>query len=403
MKAIIVRHFRVLLALLTGALGPSTAWAKDYPADPTTVEGVLREAQDGDHVLLAAGDYKGKQIWVRKAITLEGAGREKTTITGGFHADGSPDVTGIRVDSRGVTIRKLTVKDITNVGNFAYFGILVDVTTPLTDIIIEDVEVTGVRWSGPAWTSGMTGNGIGVKVRAGGSPRSLDRLKISDNYVHDCQLGNGEAISLGGEVTNFAVERNVVDHVDNIGIDAVGGYCWFAGVPARGTIRRNNVRFVDATMNPAYTLATAPGIYIDGGREITVEDNDIAECNIGVSVSSENVGTNARFNRVLNNRIRRPGRFGFNVGGQNTPDGTKGFAFDNVFEGNKVEGSPTEAMVLFGRTRPWVVGSKANDWSRNTFTWEGTRKGKPWWTPPEGDVEIGDIETDTTNVRVEVP
>lgn len=374
--------------------------AVDRPATPATVESVLAAAQSGDRVLLAAGTYDSKKLMISKPLTFKGAGIGKTIVTTGFRAWAGAEPTGIRVENTGgVTISDLTVSGVTTTANEAYFGILVSVSSSLNTMTIENVEVASVAWSG-TWSNGKTGNAIGIKVWSGNATNGLDKLTIRNCHVHDCKLGWGEAVSLGGKVTNFTVTKNVVERVDNIGIDAVGGYSWFNGAAANGTISFNSVSKVNTATNPAYNGSkAAAGIYVDGGQKITVSDNTLDACNFGISISSENTGTNARFNQILRNAILQPTEFAFNVGGDTGVSGT-GFAFDNVFTGNIVSGSPSQAMVLFGRTRPYVAGSKANDWTSNTFTWKSKPASAPWWTPAAGDIHWGDIQTDATNKRV---
>ena len=391
---------RVMLSCLVALSMSSLVQAVDRAATPTTVESVLAAANSGDRLVLAAGTYDSKKLMISKPLTLKGAGIGKTIVTKGFRAWAGAEPTGIRVEnSGGVTISDLTVSGVTTTGNEAYFGILVSVSSALSGMTINNVEVAGITWSG-TWSNGKTGNAIGIKVWSGNTANGLDKLTISNCHVHDCKLGWGEAVSLGGKVTNFSVTKNVVERVDNIGIDAVGGYSWFNGAAANGTISFNTVKSVNTATNPAYNGSkAAAGIYVDGGQKITVSDNTLDTCNFGISISSENTGTNARFNQILRNTITLPTEFAFNVGGDTGLAGT-GFAFDNVFTGNTISGSPSEAMVLFGRTRPYVTGSKANDWTSNTFTWKSKPASAAWWTPAGGDIHWGDIQTDTTNKRI---
>lgn len=391
---------RMQLVVSTLIVAASAAHAADRPATPTTVQSVLAAANSGDRILLSSGDYVGAKLLINKPLTLQGAGKGKTVIRNGFRAWAGAEPTGIRIENVGsVTISQLTVTGVSTTADEAYFGILVSVNKALSAITIDNVEIQWISWTG-TWSGKKTGNAIGVKVWSGNAANSLDKLTITNCHVHDCKLGSGEAVSLGGKVTNFNVSRNVVERIDNIGIDAVGGYSWFNGAAANGTITFNTVRSVNTATNPAYAGSkAAAGIYVDGGQNITISDNTIDACNFGISISSENTGTNARFNRILRNTITWPTEFAFNVGGDTGTPGT-GFAFDNVFTGNAVTGSPSQAMVLFGRTRPYGTGSKANDWTSNTFTWKNKPASAPWWTPAGGDINHGDIQTDTTNKRI---
>jgi hypothetical protein len=390
----------ILVTFALFGMAFSVCQAAILSATPSNVESKLAAAKSADTVRLAAGLYDSKAFLIEKPLTLEGAGIGKTIITAGFRAwEGAPP-TGIHVnDIGGVTIRNLTVSGISTTDGEPYFGILVDVSSALKNITIDKVEVAWISWAGDSWISGMTGNAIGVKVWSGNITNGLDKLTITNCRVHDSKLGSGEAISLGGKVTNFTIKSNIVERVDNIGIDAVGGYEWFNGVAANGTISFNTVRGVNTATNPAYAGdKSAAGIYVDGGQNITVSDNTIETSNFGISISSENTGTNARFNKILKNKIISPTEFAFNVGGDTGTVGT-GFAFDNVFTSNIITGSPSQTMILFGRTKPYLAGSKANDWTSNSFTWKNKPSTSGWWTNPatNADINIGDIQTDKTN------
>ena len=46
----------------------------------------------------------------------------------------------------------------------------------------------------------------------------------------------------------------------------------------------------------------AGGIYVDGGRDIVIENNIVAECDLGIEIGAENAGTDA-FNIIVRNNV----------------------------------------------------------------------------------------------------
>ncbi len=283
-----------LISLMLCSVAP-VCQAATWQANPNNVDMVLVSARAGDTIQLAAGIYTGKYFLINKPLKLNGAGKAKTIIKSGFRAWAGAGPTGIMVNNTGgVTISNLAVSDVSTAADEPYFGIYVSVSSSLSNIVIDNVDVGNIKWTGN-WTNGKTGNGIGVKVWAGSATNRLDKLTIKNAVVHDSKLGSGEAISLGGAITNFSVDHNTVRDVDNIGIDAAGGYSWFAGRPENGLIFYNTVARVNTQNNPAYGGSkSAAGIYVDGGKSINVKWNLVKACNFGISISAENKnGTNS--------------------------------------------------------------------------------------------------------------
>jgi hypothetical protein len=101
------RAVAALALLLSGAALPAAAATlevgagKAYPA-PSAAAAV---AHDGDHIVIAAGQYFDCAVWRANGLLIEGAGPDKTVITDKACAGKGLFVT----DGSGITIRNLTL------------------------------------------------------------------------------------------------------------------------------------------------------------------------------------------------------------------------------------------------------------------------------------------------------
>ena len=134
-------------------------------------------------------------------------------------------------------------------------------------------------------------NAFGLTVYGTKAPQAIEGIAISGNEVFRLKTGCSETLSLDGNVRNFAVVSNVVHDDDNIGIGAIG----FEGVspdPAydqarHGEIRGNTVYNITSYGNPDYGRQYASdGIYVDGGRNIVIEQNLMHNVDLGIELAS---------------------------------------------------------------------------------------------------------------------
>ncbi len=141
---------------------------------------IVAAAQPGDTIHLAEGTYfLSKQINLNKAITIEGAGTDRTIISAQRHAY----IRGIYISSAGATLRNLTVAGFTN-------------------------ELYGA----------------GVYMSAG----TVDTVRVTANQNRRYNLYNGAGIYMsGGTVTNSIIENNSMSssygNINGVGIYMSGG------------------------------------------------------------------------------------------------------------------------------------------------------------------------------------
>ncbi|MGH7790362.1 MAG: right-handed parallel beta-helix repeat-containing protein, partial [Candidatus Binatia bacterium] len=129
---------------------------------------------------------------------------------------------------------------------------------------------------------------MGITVY-GTAPAPISNLLIDGNEIYDCDPYRSEALTLNGNVTDFAVTNNLVRDVNNIGIDFIGGETDIQPDPskvARNGVCRGNVVLRANEQGGGY----AGGIYVDGGRDILIERNLVAGSDLGIEIGAENPG-----------------------------------------------------------------------------------------------------------------
>lgn len=151
---------------------------------------------------------------------------------------------------------------------------------------------------------------------------SITNLIINGNTIHDCETGWSECLSINGNVDGFEVKNNHIYNNTNIPIAAIGheGECSDPTVDQarNGLIKNNNIH------DNSSSYAAAGGIYIDGGKSITIENNTSYNNDYGIEIGCENNGNApndpsasniiVRNNLIYNNTIS-----GIALGGYNYP------------------------------------------------------------------------------------
>jgi Right handed beta helix region len=193
-------------------------------------------------------------------------------------------------------------------------------------------------------TAHENGNAHGIAVYGTEAPEAIEDIEISENLVEDLKLGWSEAIVLNGNVVHFTVTDNTVRQSDNIGIDMIG----FEGTSPReaydqarnGLVSHNTVSQISSYGNPAYgPHYTAGGIYVDGGKDITIEENRVYQNDIGIEAASEHKGKSTSGIKIRKNIIFENKSAGIAIGGYDEERGNtvKSLITDNVLYKNDRE------------------------------------------------------------------
>ncbi len=183
-------------------------------------------------------------------------------------------------------------------------------------------------------TTSANGNGFGIAVY-GSAASPIDKLILDGNEVFDLRTGSSESVVLNGNVTNFSVTNNKVHDCNNIGIDFIGFEGSNANATldqARGGVCSGNVIYkIDSKFNPSYggnftnggndDTRSAPGLYVDGGKDIVMERNLVYDCNFAASVGSEHKGKVTSNVTVRDNLFHHCHVGGIVIGGSDTSNG----------------------------------------------------------------------------------
>ena len=182
---------------------------------------------------------------------------------------------------------------------------------------------------------GPCAHGIAVYGYGGSESKAISNLLIEGNEVYNCKLGYAEAIAVTGNTKDWKVINNYVHDNNNIAITAIGGE-GRSGSSAldrarNGLIVGNIVINNTCHGNLAFSNGGgADGIYVDGGKDIVIENNYVVASDYGIEIGTEN-GSSFRPSGIIvrNNVVAYNESGGILLGGQNG-------ALDILVENNTV-------------------------------------------------------------------
>ena len=315
-------------------------------AEYSTIQAGLDAARPGDTVDVQAGTYNERVSFPRsgtagKYITLRG---EPGAIIDG--AGLFKKLTGIRglvyIENRSfVKVIGFTIRNaVKSSGKIFQAGIWVRGAGSFIEI--RNNKVSNIV----NCTSESGCHGIAVYGTNGTTP--LSHVTVDGNEVTACKTGWSESMAFNGNVEDFVVSHNRVHDNDNIGIDFIGfeGECPTPALDqARNGVCTDNVVYnITSYGNPAYGKdRCADGLYVDGGKNITIERNKVDNCDIGIELASEHRGKSTEGITVRNNFVSRSCQGNLEMGGY-APD--KGNAVDCVLVNNTTyQGTGGEIVV----------------------------------------------------------
>lgn len=297
-------------------------------ADYRSIPDALKSAKAGDTVWVKAGKYKGNISFPKSGtagacIRLEG--EKGAEISGGS--------SGITIANKNyISIRGLTISNISGGGT----PIGISVTGASSHIELKNNIVRKV-------TSSSNAHGIAFY---GSSSKPMQNLLVEGNKVHDCKLGQSEALVLNGNIDGFIISKNKVHDNNNIGIDVIGYEGTAKGgkdYARNGSIVNNEVWNNSSARNSTYHgERSAGGIYVDGGRGIRIEGNKVRNCDIGIEIASEHQGKVTQGILAKGNTVSGSFQGNILVGGYEFDDrrggagasNGKGHARNIIIEGN---------------------------------------------------------------------
>jgi hypothetical protein len=309
-----------------------------------TISHAMSTVTAGATVMVRAGVY-GEQVEVGVSgtpgspITLQSYPGELGIIDG--TAVPVVDGTGlIDIDSRShLVISGLEIRNWTSTTSAVPAGIFVQGSS-------SDVQLLGNHVHAIVTTkescNGAGGNAFGIAVY-GTATTPISALVVHGNEVDHLRTGCSESLTVNGNVDGFEVSQNTVHDNDNIGIDAIGDEgtapTSALDMARNGVIRQNTVFNITSQGNAAYNGLGADGIYVDGGKNILIEQNVVHNVDIGIELASEHAGNTSTYVLARNNVVYYSNASGASIGGYDASvGGTDHCAFvNNTFYDNVTE------------------------------------------------------------------
>ncbi|QYS89662.1 right-handed parallel beta-helix repeat-containing protein [Flavobacterium davisii] len=220
------------------------------------------------------------------------------------------------LNKNSITIDGLELRN--NIQNDAQ-GILIEGlcnAITIKNCIIHDIHFS----SNPKTPVNASTNAQGIIVYGTNPTRAIRDLVIENNKLFNCRLGYSEGIAINGNVKNFKVIDNNIHDLTNIGIDLIGyeGTCPLPkNDQARNGLIKNNIIY-----NCISPSATSGGIYIDGGKNIIIENNESHHNGYGIEIGCEHIGKTTDSVIIRNNIFYNNQIYAIALGGFDYPNGS---------------------------------------------------------------------------------
>lgn len=135
---------------------------------------------------------------------------------------------------------------------------------------------------------------------------SIRNVVIDSNEVYNNITGYAEAVTINGNVDSFVVSHNTVHDNANIGIVAAGNYQWVVDdatftVTAPYNYAKNGFILSNEVYRNISPIAVSAGIYLDGSRNVLVQDNTSYWNGTGLSVGNEQPNSVSGYHTVNSN------------------------------------------------------------------------------------------------------
>ncbi|PWA07143.1 hypothetical protein DCC39_16780 [Pueribacillus theae] len=370
-----------------------------------TLKKAASEAKAGTTVFIRKGTYNEKLVVKHsgtksKPITFRAYKKDKVVLSGKKLKDAEGDTSLITIDNKNyITISGLIIQDLTtDLSDETVMGIYV--TGSSSHITLENNHVRRIE------TLAEDGNGHGIAIYGTGA---MTDINVLSNTIEDLKLGSSESLVLNGNIDGFAVESNLVRRNDNIGIDLIGyegtSHDEKADFVRNGVVKNNKVYEISSFGSPAYGEEySAAGIYVDGGKNITIEKNTVYKSDIGIEAASEHPKKYADTIKITNNILYHNFYTGISIGGYDKKrGGTKNSVISqNIIYRNDTKGLDGGQLLLqygiknnvieknlltAGSSRIFIANyfttNKENKLKKNVFHKEKGKKGRWVWKEEE--------------------
>jgi hypothetical protein len=206
-------------------------------------------------------------------------------------------------------------------GSNAVFGILVNGEN-INNIAISNNHIHHLYSNEDAHGTAVYGTGNSEST-------AITNVIVEGNTIENMRTGSSESIAINGNVKNWEITGNLLRHINNIAIDAIGGE---GTAPVKtlngrvlpgdldaaryGFIEHNTVTDMSTLTNPAYGSehSWAGAIYVDGAHHLLIADNQVTDAEWAYDIGAENC-VKSRHILLQNNQASASYYGDFYVGG----------------------------------------------------------------------------------------
>ena len=269
----------------------------------TTVDDVIsaiNQATAGQTIYLRQGVYT-----FSSTLTIDCQGTSSNYINIESYPGETAIISGTAINiaspAKYISLAHLIIADLYDL----HWGSAVRVSGGTSYINLHDLEIYNINCREIV---GEDTSGCNPLVIYADSVGAITNITVENCYIHNCDTGWSEALTLNGNVSNCLIKNCTIIDITNIGIDLAGNYEW------TGTVGDPNNQTHDCivenclVMNCQSPYATSAGIYSDGARDNTVRYNVIYNCQCGIELGSEQPGSVSENFHIHNNLIIDSGR-----------------------------------------------------------------------------------------------
>lgn len=277
-----------------------------------TVQKALDTVKAGQTIYLREGTYTALN-------TFKSSGTEGNYITLRNYPGEKPYLT-MTAGSSGAILRldgndyiKIEGLEIGGLSSAIAQGILLDGNE--NHVIIRNNDIHNFVTTKPGENENGEANAILCYGEGKTEEDSINNICIENNLVHNNTTGWCESVSVTGNTKYVNIINNTVYDNTNIGIDFYGnaGYC---SIPAL-----DQPRYCVAAGNVIYgsicDYAECAGLYVDGARDIVLENNISHDNMYGIEIGSEELQADYPVKNIIarNNLVYNNSAGGIRVGG----------------------------------------------------------------------------------------
>lgn len=301
----------------------------------------------GDGIFISTNRTTGGNWFTLRNYASENAVLDGSQLTAPFAA------LIAMATAKNIRIEGLKLTNVTNdqTVTSTRFGVIVSGQS--ANIVIRKNHIYDMAWTRntAAQKTPQPTNNLNPLVVLGTTDTAIRNVVIDSNTVYNNVPGYAEAVSINGYVDSFAVTNNLVFDNANIGIVAAGNYAWVVDDPnfsvtAPNNYSRNGFIRGNTVYRNISPIAVSAGIYLDGSRNVLVENNLSYKNGTGISIGNEQYNSVSGYHTVQSNVLKENLSAGLFYGSTNTTSWVENCTVkDNTIKDNYVLDSALRARA----------------------------------------------------------